>query len=123
MEIKRKIKKLLLIIILPGVLWLYFSQGAFRHYHVLNNGIKIEHSHPFKKNTIPCVPGQSHQHTDLEYSVLSQLGIEFTFLACMLLLGFIPFVTQQPWIMAHISHAAHAVYLFNKNLRAPPMSS
>jgi hypothetical protein len=120
MEIKRKINQLLLILALPGVLWLYFGQAAFWHYHVLENGIVIEHSHPFKNNPLPGTPFQNHQHSDFEYSVLTQLSNVFSLLVFLLVLGLIPLKPVMPNLTVYAPPATQPVYLLSNRLRGPP---
>jgi hypothetical protein len=87
------IKKLLLLIALPAILWLYFNQAANWHYHMSNKGILIEHAHPYTKSNVPGYPFPNHNHTDLEYSILAQISQVASLLVFALLLTImIPFV-------------------------------
>lgn len=87
-------RSILLLLLLPAILWLFFNTTANRHIHVLSNGYVISHAHPFVKNhqdpdafplddpsALPlddpsALP--SHQHTNKELLLLS-LFSEFLF--------------------------------------------
>lgn len=43
-----------------------FNNIAYRHQHILFNGITIEHAHPFKPCSGNCGNGSGHQHTENE---------------------------------------------------------
>ena len=74
MFITQNIRKILVILTVPAVMWLFFNQLANWHYHVLPNGIVIEHAHPFTNNQVPGAPYQNHNHTDFEYTVLGLIS-------------------------------------------------
>jgi cbb3-type cytochrome oxidase subunit 3 len=79
----------ILLLTLPLVMWLFFNQVANWHLHVLGNGIVVEHAHPFKNNPLPGSPFQKHHHTELEYSILSQISNITTVILVLIALGFI----------------------------------
>ncbi len=80
----KKWHKLLVIIALPAVMFLYFNQSANWHYHITKDGFIIEHAHPFSNNMIPGTPFQDHEHSDTEYLFLAEmmqsLGLVFVVL-------------------------------------------
>lgn len=67
-------KKWIVLAVIPAVMMLYYNQKANWHFHILSNGMVVEHAHPFKKHHTPGTPFQSHHHTDLELSILAQLS-------------------------------------------------
>jgi len=85
----RNLYKIILLLTLPLVMWLFFNQVANWHLHVLDNGIVVEHAHPFKNNSLLGTPYQNHHHTDLEYSILSQISNITTIILVLIALGFI----------------------------------
>ncbi len=93
-------KKLLLLIALPAILWLYYNQAANWHYHMSSKGILIEHAHPFNKSQLPGSPFPNHQHTDLEYSILAQISQLASLLVFALFLTImIPFIPGKMAIL------------------------
>lgn len=52
------------------------NKGLNLHSHKLDNGKIVMHSHPFNKNQ-DSNPFKSHQHTNIEFLVLENLGILF----------------------------------------------
>jgi len=78
--------KLLVIIALPAVMFLYFNQASNWHYHITNNGFIVEHAHPFSNNIIPGTPFQDHEHSDAEYLFLAEMMHSLGFVLVVLLL-------------------------------------
>jgi len=73
MNVKSIYRRALIGLVIPAMMALYYNQAANWHYHILPNGLVVEHAHPFKKNHFPGTPFQQHHHTDLELSLLSLL--------------------------------------------------
>lgn len=118
----RKILKGLVWIIMPLVLALFFNQSSFWHYHVLQNGMVIEHSHPFKSETTPGTPYQNHKHSDFNYLLLAQISLVITLVSVVLALV----LWAQPKAIFSLSKPTQ-VYLkghefSSRLLRAPPMA-
>jgi hypothetical protein len=76
-----------LLLSLPFYIWLYHNQMTNWHYHVLDNGSLVKHSHPYKNNTIPGTPFQKHQHNSFELLFLSLLYHSVPLLVALLALG------------------------------------
>ncbi len=122
MQAIRKIKKIALLITLPLVMWLFFNQVAFWHYHILENGVVVEHAHPFKNSTLPGTPYQQHQHSDFEYSLLAQLSIITGLLVLLLVLGL--FINNISVSLPGIAGAdIQPIHLSVYRLRGPPAIS
>lgn len=122
MQAVRKIKKLILLFTLPLVMWLFFNQVAFWHFHILENGVIIEHAHPFKNNTQSGTPYQKHHHSDFEYSLLAQISTITGLLVLLLVLGL--YINSIRVILPglpgiHLQPAYFSVY----RLRGPPAIS
>ncbi|TVQ09949.1 MAG: hypothetical protein EA361_14760 [Bacteroidetes bacterium] len=122
MQTIRRIKKLVLLITLPLVMWLFFNQVAFWHYHILENGVVVEHAHPFKNSTLPGTPYQQHQHSDFEYSLLAQISSIIGLLVFLVVLGL--FMNNNLKRLA-IKPTARLipVYFSVNRLRGPPVIS
>jgi len=85
---KRSFFKNLIWFVIPLVLVLFFNQSTNKHYHVLPNGMVIEHAHPYKNSKTPGTPVQSHHHSDFDLLVLAQLSVVSTLFAILLVLSF-----------------------------------
>jgi hypothetical protein len=119
----RKIKKLILLIAMPLVLWLFFNQAAYWHFHITGHGIIVEHAHPFKNNTQPGTPFQKHHHSDFEYSILAQLSHIASILVVLLVLGI---MIKSRIIILNTFYRkdfSHSDYIFIQRLRGPPVYS
>ncbi len=92
--------KLLAVIVIPAVMFLYYNRSANWHYHITENGIVVEHAHPFSNSLIPDTPFQDHEHSDSEYLFLAEmmhsLGMIFVIL---LLLGLILHPTRTKTLL------------------------
>jgi hypothetical protein len=116
----RRLKHFFLLISLPFVMWMFFSHVAFWHFHILENGVVIEHSHPFKNNPKPGTPFQSHHHTDFEYTVLAQISQIAGILIFLLIIGFIYRDLLEKYRITAIHLRLPLSHLSLPNLRGPP---
>jgi len=57
---------------MPAAIWLISNNYINFHYHVLCNGKIITHSHPYNNDSQD--PIQDHEHSDFEYTVLTQIS-------------------------------------------------
>jgi len=78
------LRKLVLLILLPALSWLFFNSIYYRHLHQLSTGIIISHAHPYEKTTTntPDSPFASHNHSDEEfflYDTISNTILHFLF--------------------------------------------
>lgn len=67
MKINRNIRRLVIIILLPALCWLFFNAVYNRHFHELSSGIIISHSHPYDKTKDCSNPYASHSHSEDEF--------------------------------------------------------
>lgn len=121
MDKARKLKQLILIITMPLVMWLFFNQVAFWHYHVLDNGIVVEHAHPFKNKPIPGTPYQSHQHSDFEYSLLAQISNMISLLLFAMVLGLFLHNISRYYREGYQSFIPDPGHYLIHRLRGPPI--
>lgn len=103
-------------------MWLFFNQVAFWHYHILDNGIVVEHAHPFKNSPKQGTPYQSHQHSDFEYTILAQVSNITTLLLIGIVLGLLFKFTTHPKNYARVAATVTSEYLSIERLRGPPVS-
>ncbi|MFC2104197.1 hypothetical protein ACFLS4_02440 [Bacteroidota bacterium] len=62
-------KKIILIILLPAISWLFFNSVYYRHLHQSTTGFAISHAHPFSKSADNATnsPFASHKHQKSEF--------------------------------------------------------
>lgn len=114
-------KKWFILLTLPAVLWLYFNQAAFWHFHILENGIVVEHAHPFKNNPKPGTPYQSHHHSDFEYSILAQLSQILGILLLLVIAGLFLLKSKHYLYPSYDSITLTSTYGKAIRLRGPPL--
>ena len=107
-------------ILIPMVLALYYNQAANWHLHILQNGMVIEHAHPYHAEKIPGTPYQQHQHNGLEYLALAQIS----FLAILLLVA-AALAALTPAKVLSLNLFSSSVFIEQyhsqgRQLRAPP---
>ena len=116
----KRVNKWFLLFTLPAVMWLYFNQAAFWHFHILDNGIVVEHAHPFKNNPKPGTPYQSHHHSDFEYSILAQLSQILGIIMFLIIVGLF-LQNQKPHNYPFYKNLAiSSCYAQGVRLRGPP---
>jgi hypothetical protein len=103
------------------VMWLFYNQSAYWHFHITPAGIIIEHSHPFTNSASPDTPFQKHHHSDFEYSILTQISNAFS-LIVFLMAAILIFQKQSkdyqnPDLITIKTHD----YLNSHRLRGPPI--
>jgi len=83
--------KILLILALPAVMWLFINASINIHIHQLSDGTYISHSHPYNKNAANKGSGAAHQHSKKQYQLLQMMSLPDTvsitaFLICFSML-------------------------------------
>lgn len=105
------------------MLLLFHNRVSNWHYHVLENGIVVEHSHPFNQAKKDGTPFQSHQHSESEFLMLAELSNVLTLLMFTLVVAGIMLekTTRHVPLPApvFVSRLRHTSNL----LRAPPVFS
>lgn len=88
------------------------------HFHSVNNGFLISHSHPYDKNQQDNFPEKSHHHSDLEFliyfSVASINGLILLFFIIFIFL----ILMKYHFLFDTVIHC-NSTYQF-PTLRAPP---
>ncbi|MEE4177746.1 MAG: hypothetical protein V2I46_09570 [Bacteroides sp.] len=120
MAFRKGIHRNILWILIPMVLALYYNQAANWHLHVLNNGLVVEHAHPYQKDQIPGTPYQQHQHSAFEYFALAQKSNLVTLLVVVAALLF--FFPVRPFLRAILPSPPYFKQFHGSLslLRAPP---
>lgn len=64
-------KRVLSIVLIVFTLGLFINNSVNWHYHLLPNGIIVEHAHPYKKAAPDSgTPFEKHGHSELEFLIL-----------------------------------------------------
>ena len=118
--VKQRFYKILALLTLPLVVGLFYNQAANQHWHKLENGIVVEHAHPFERSSDTTTPFQNHHHSNQDFIILEML-----FQATTLLLFF--FVLIAAFFTAGVEKIGNYITRFvappdfSANLlRAPP---
>jgi len=69
----RKIRQIIISLLIPAIIVLFFNHETNKHVHILPNGQIIVHSHPFNKD----IPVQ-HKHSKKELLLFSQIFNSFS---------------------------------------------
>lgn len=75
------------LLVIPAMVLLFHNRVSNWHYHVLHNGIVVEHSHPFSDSKKDSTPFQNHQHSESEFLMLAELSNALTLLVVALVLA------------------------------------
>jgi len=68
MKSSNNYRKLVLVILLPALSWLFFNSVYYRHLHKSASGITISHAHPYSStDDYSDSPFASHTHTENEF--------------------------------------------------------
>ena len=87
MNMRTRLQRLFALVFIPLVMLIFFNQKANKHYHVLESGLVIEHSHPYKNSATPDNPFQEHKHSSAELFFFAQLSEIAAFLIVAVLLA------------------------------------
>ena len=115
----RALSKIIILVVSPAILLLFFNSSWNTHKHILANGQIIEHAHPFKaKNS--STPYQNHQHTSYEQFFISFANKQFStvlFSAVLITIFFKLLKTEyiKPNLLTVVNN-----YAENYSGRAPP---
>ena len=109
------------LLLLPALIWLFTNATINTHYHILSNGIKITHAHPYDKNFGEPNPFPDHKHIRGELILLDLISNPLTlvtFTAAGIVLSMnIKIVTS--YYMSSCPVREH-YYIFNYH--APPLN-
>jgi hypothetical protein len=62
-------RKLLSFILIIATSALFYNNVSNWHFHMLPNGMIIEHAHPYRPASLPGSPFEKHTHSDLEFLI------------------------------------------------------
>ena len=97
-----------------------FNQVYYLHSHILKNNQIITHSHPYDKSSNNKNPFQSHNHTDNEIILLTQLNdsLIYSLIVFFIALVFLP--KLKYFIYNNLDNGYISNYLINAPFRVPP---
>ncbi len=116
-----KIKKIILALLLPAIISLFFNATVNKHYHLLSSGQVIQHAHPFSNNTDSQTPFQNHNHSKTELIILNILTNTISLAIIFLIFALELFIFKQKKLFTFINNQYNQIYLFVKKSRAPPI--
>ena len=67
----RRIFKVISLIFLPAVIWIFVNATIDRHTHYTYGGFYLTHAHPYDKTSNDSDTGRSHHHSDNEFLLLN----------------------------------------------------
>jgi hypothetical protein len=111
--------KHLSLLFLPALIWLFTNATINTHTHILNNGIRISHAHPFEKNNTKPNQYPGHNHTKNELILLDLISHPLT----LLTFAFVAFIlSYRNNIFPFLSIVQHSIkeHYFVFNYHAPP---
>ena len=121
MNIFKKNKYFFIAIILPAIFWLMFNSITNGHYHRMQSGVVIYHSHPFIHNTNNNLPFENHHHSESEYFILAQISNPLTLLSVILIsLGLFLLYYREISFYKDLDLPINN-FFFSYNNRAPPI--
>lgn len=115
--------KLTALLVIPAIFLLFHNRVSNWHYHVLHNGMVVEHAHPFKHASKSGTPFQSHQHSEAEFLILSELSNVLTMLVVALVIAgmMLETIARHTRLPAPVFVSKH--HYTSRQLRAPPVIS
>ena len=116
-------RKIIVLILLPALSWLFFNSIYYRHLHELPTGLTISHAHPYNKTTDGCsnTPYASHHHTEEEfvfYDIISNTILPVLTALFVSLLLFDKFFGKNKFVLQEKIY--YSDYYLLKKYRGPP---
>ncbi|MFC2151058.1 hypothetical protein ACFLSE_00910 [Bacteroidota bacterium] len=116
-------KKLVVLILLPAISWLFFNSVYYRHLHQSTTGFVISHAHPFNKTTDnnTSYPFASHEHSKSEfvlYDIISNTILPVLVGLFILLLLFQILTERNNLVLQERIYKSD--YYLLQNYRGPP---
>ena len=118
----RKFSKIIILLVSPAIMLLFFNATSNKHKHILANGRVIEHAHPFKSDNSPT-PFQNHKHSPFELTLLSFLSNAIGLVPFLLAIAFINFQLRKKRSGVYVKSFVTNALVGNYSGRAPPILS
>ena len=114
----KNMKKIIPLLLVLPILWLFHNRMANWHFHELSNGIVIEHAHPYEKS--PGTSSENHQHSAFEFLLLDLLFKAVYFI--LVLASFYQFFLRKLLVFKEllIQQFVSLILQGIPSLRAPP---
>ena len=113
--------KHLCLLFLPGLIWLFTNATINTHSHVLYNGIKISHAHPYDKNNTRPNQFPHHNHTKGELILLDLVSHPLILLVFGVAISVLS-VRRERFILPYIVQIFLKEHYFVLNYHAPPVA-
>ncbi|MBU8893520.1 MAG: hypothetical protein KOO66_12130 [Bacteroidales bacterium] len=116
-------KKIIALLLLPAISWLFFNSVYYRHLHESSSGLIISHAHPYDKVTDRCsnVPYASHNHTEEEfvlYDIISNTILPVLVALFVSLLLFYKLIAENRFVLQE--NIYYSDYYLLQQYRGPP---
>jgi len=119
---KQQLYRILCLLALPLVMGLFYNQAANWHLHKLDNGIVIEHAHPFERSCNTNAPFQNHQHSSQDFIFLGMISNALTLLHIAFVVAAALLIVGEKVTDRYVSRFATAPDFSANLLRAPPVT-
>ena len=121
MKMNIKYRKILVSAMILLLLCAYYNVCFNLHYHILDDGRIISHTHPFQKDNDKNQQVPNHTHTQTEFILLDIIFKILSFLSIFILM--IVFVLKQEKLLHLISHTHNLKSLIQNAItrRGPPL--
>lgn len=121
MKFNIQYKKLILIILLPAISWLFFNSVYYRHLHKISSGIVISHAHPFSNTDCANSPFSGHNHSENEYILYDVLSNSIIPILVGLFFGALLFLTVTDKLQSFpLENFYNCGYCLIRDYRGPP---
>ena len=123
MEIIHRYKKLIALILLPVLSWLFFNSIYYRHLHEVSSGLTISHAHPYDQATDGCsnIPYASHNHTEEEFVLYDIISNTILPVLIALFISLVLFLIAENGFVLQENIYYSDFYLLQK-YRGPPFT-
>jgi len=118
---KRQLYRILCLLALPLVMGLFFNQAANWHLHQLDNGLVIEHAHPFERSCNTNSPFQDHHHSNQDFIFLGMIANALTLLLVAFVVAAALLIVVEKVTERYVSRFATAPDFSANLLRGPPV--
>jgi len=115
-------RKLVVLILLPALSWLFFNSVYYRHLHETSSGIVISHAHPYSStNHCSDSPFASHSHTENEFLLYDIISNVILLIFVAVVLSLLLFKKSKPESKLVIQERVDKSYLYLlQEYRGPP---
>lgn len=107
------------LLFLPAIIWLFTNATINSHTHILHNGIKISHAHPYDKDKSEPIQYPGHNHTKDELILLDLISHPLTLLTFTAVTFVLSYRSEIPSLPYTVQNFIREHY-YVLNYHAPP---